>query len=112
MTRALRFGATAILVGVLAVLPAFGEAERATSAPPIASGQTAAAKGSVVQRAIAELTQWVEAQGGRLGASVIDVATGTAVAAHADRLPLNPASTMKIVTAAAALDVLGPEYVY
>ena len=45
-----------------------------------------------------------------LGVSVIDIATGTVLFSHNPTTPLNPASNAKIVTAAAALRGLHPEY--
>lgn len=57
-----------------------------------------------------ELVQWVESKGGQLSVAFSDVATGQVVASHAPNIALNPASNMKVLTAAAALDVLGPGY--
>ena len=49
---------------------------------------------------------------GRLGVEVIDVATGQVVFAHHADEPLKPASNMKLLTAAAGLHLLGPEYTF
>jgi D-alanyl-D-alanine carboxypeptidase/D-alanyl-D-alanine-endopeptidase (penicillin-binding protein 4) len=48
--------------------------------------------------------------GGRVGASVVDVATGAPLYRRAPDTPIVPASTVKLVTAAAALTTLGPAY--
>jgi D-alanyl-D-alanine carboxypeptidase/D-alanyl-D-alanine-endopeptidase (penicillin-binding protein 4) len=50
------------------------------------------------------------ALGDRVGIEVRDVATGRVVFQHHADLALNPASNMKVVTAATALAVLGPEF--
>ncbi|RSS83508.1 D-alanyl-D-alanine carboxypeptidase/D-alanyl-D-alanine-endopeptidase [Streptomyces sp. WAC06614] len=50
------------------------------------------------------------ALGAARGASVVDTATGTVLYEDGAREPLTPASTVKIVTAAAALAALGPEH--
>ncbi len=46
----------------------------------------------------------------KLGAVAIETETGKTLYARADKTPLNAASNVKIVTAAAALSLLGPEY--
>ncbi len=48
----------------------------------------------------------------RAGISVLDVTTGKVLYAHNPDLLLNPASNVKLVTSAAALALLGPEYRY
>jgi D-alanyl-D-alanine carboxypeptidase/D-alanyl-D-alanine-endopeptidase (penicillin-binding protein 4) len=50
------------------------------------------------------------ALGERVGIEVRDASTGRVVFQHHPDAPLNPASNMKVVTAAAALAVLGPEF--
>ncbi len=62
-----------------------------------------------VVAALNELKAWVEARKGELGALIVDLARGQALAQSGAERPLNPASNMKLITAAAALDVLGPE---
>lgn len=49
------------------------------------------------------------ALGPSLGYTVVDVATGTALAGRAPTLEREPASTAKLLTGAAALSVLGPD---
>jgi serine-type D-Ala-D-Ala carboxypeptidase/endopeptidase (penicillin-binding protein 4) len=65
-----------------------------------------------LQAAVDELAVWVKAQGGQLGAALLDVGSGRLLARSGHELPLNPASNAKIPTAAAALDRLGPTYRY
>lgn len=48
--------------------------------------------------------------GGRVSAAVADLATGELLYSRDADVPLTPASTLKLVTAAAALEVLGPEH--
>jgi D-alanyl-D-alanine carboxypeptidase/D-alanyl-D-alanine-endopeptidase (penicillin-binding protein 4) len=42
--------------------------------------------------------------------SIVDAETGEVIAAHNSDLALNPASCMKLITSAAALSLLGPDY--
>lgn len=48
--------------------------------------------------------------GAKLGAFVVDFETGKPLYARGEKLPLNAASNVKLVTSAAALARLGPEY--
>lgn len=48
----------------------------------------------------------------RVGACVIDLSTGEMVYAHHADVALIPASTMKIFTMAAALEILGPDFAF
>ncbi|MDD9945125.1 MAG: D-alanyl-D-alanine carboxypeptidase/D-alanyl-D-alanine-endopeptidase [Myxococcales bacterium] len=48
--------------------------------------------------------------GDRVGISIVNLRSGREVLAHRAQLPLNPASNMKLLTAAAALLELGPSY--
>lgn len=47
---------------------------------------------------------------GKVGFQVVDLRTGEEVFAHGADTALNPASTMKVVTSATALKLLGPSY--
>lgn len=76
-------------------------------APPAAPPQAAE-----VAEALGELARWVEGRKGSLSAHVIDSASGATWAAERPDLALNPASNMKILTAAVALDRLGPDYAF
>ena len=55
------------------------------------------------------LVQSAEERGGRVGLLVYDTGSGQRYAYHAEEL-FTPASNTKLVTAAAALDTLGPDY--
>jgi D-alanyl-D-alanine carboxypeptidase/D-alanyl-D-alanine-endopeptidase (penicillin-binding protein 4) len=59
-----------------------------------------------VQKLAADVQRW----GGTLGVSVIDVSTGATIAAIGEHAALNPASNAKLVTAAAALRLLGGQH--
>ncbi len=48
--------------------------------------------------------------GDRIGIAVLDATTGAEIFAHGAERPLNPASNMKLVTAAAALAALGADF--
>lgn len=61
--------------------------------------------------ALTQLEAWVAQQHGTLSAQVLDLETGRTAQSHAE-LPLNPASNMKLVTAALALDKLGANHSY
>jgi serine-type D-Ala-D-Ala carboxypeptidase/endopeptidase (penicillin-binding protein 4) len=63
-----------------------------------------------VAEAVAALADWVKGRGGTASARVVEADTGRVWAEHAPALALNPASNMKVLTAAVALDRLGPAY--
>ncbi len=46
----------------------------------------------------------------RVGLLAVDISTGVTIAAHDAEAPLAPASTMKLVSTACALDTLGPSF--
>jgi D-alanyl-D-alanine carboxypeptidase/D-alanyl-D-alanine-endopeptidase (penicillin-binding protein 4) len=46
----------------------------------------------------------------KAGVLVVEADTGTPIYSHAEKTPLNAASNVKLVTSAAALSLLGPEY--
>jgi len=54
----------------------------------------------------------IAARSGKLYAVVLDLERGRALASHRGAEPVNPASNMKLLTAAAALDLLGPAYTF
>jgi D-alanyl-D-alanine carboxypeptidase/D-alanyl-D-alanine-endopeptidase (penicillin-binding protein 4) len=63
-----------------------------------------------VSQTLRELSDWVKARGGTLSARVSEADTGAVWAEVTPELALNPASNMKVLTAAVALDQLGAEY--
>lgn len=63
-----------------------------------------------IEKAVGELAAWARKKGGTLGAVVLDVRDGRRIADVNGRVPVNPASNQKILTAAAALHYLGPAY--
>ncbi len=64
------------------------------------------------KEAFAKLSGWVNRHGGQLGAVVLDLNTSERWVAIAPDKAMNPASNQKLVTAAVALDLLGPDYRY
>lgn len=73
---------------------------------------TAAARGERprVVRAVQTLVDWVRGRGGTVSVKVVDTGTASVWAEASAELGLNPASNMKVITAAVALDRLGAEY--
>ncbi len=67
---------------------------------------------SAHERAVEGLRAWVESRGGRASVSIVHVETGAVLGASSERLPLNPASNAKVLTAGAALARLGPSFRY
>jgi D-alanyl-D-alanine carboxypeptidase/D-alanyl-D-alanine-endopeptidase (penicillin-binding protein 4) len=63
-----------------------------------------------VDAALQSLADWVKGRGGSLSARVAETDSATVWAEADARHPLNPASNMKILTTAVALDRLGAEY--
>lgn len=60
--------------------------------------------------ALQELTGWVHGRGGTLSARVVDTESGAVWAESSPQSALNPASNMKLLTAAVALERLGAEF--
>jgi len=104
--------ALAVAAGVrVSVVCAQAEPSRAASAPDAGAPLSPAARDRLALRQALDAAIAIEPlAGSRFGVHVLSIATGETVYAHnADEL-LNPASNVKLVTAAAALARLGPEY--
>jgi len=84
--------------------PAHDSSNRVAPAP-----RADAARGRVIE-AVQSLTDWVRGRGGTLSVRVVDSESGFVWAESAPESALNPASNMKIVTAAVALERLGSEF--
>lgn len=84
------------------VLPAAGDVEPTDDAAGSSDAVAAALAGPLA----------ADGLGGRVGVSVIDLASDTPVYQSEAARAQTPASTLKILTAVAALDVLGPEHVF
>jgi D-alanyl-D-alanine carboxypeptidase/D-alanyl-D-alanine-endopeptidase (penicillin-binding protein 4) len=81
----------------------------APPAPPTASvGGYSAKDEPSVTAALTSLREWVSKARGRLYATVLDLEVRATRYENRAREPVNPASTMKLLTAAAALELLGP----
>lgn len=61
---------------------------------------------------IAELKKEPELQNASVGLCVMDAQSGTVLCEHNSKLSLTPASTMKIITTASALQILGKDFKY
>jgi serine-type D-Ala-D-Ala carboxypeptidase/endopeptidase (penicillin-binding protein 4) len=65
-----------------------------------------------LRSAVDKLVNDIKAINGTVGVAIVDVGTGELLAAHGEHRALNPASNAKLLTAAAALFVLGPNHKY
>jgi D-alanyl-D-alanine carboxypeptidase/D-alanyl-D-alanine-endopeptidase (penicillin-binding protein 4) len=91
--------ACAVVVALVCLAP------RSLSADAIADMGTEAGLVARVRDAVARA-----GLGEQLGVSIVDARTGRGLFAHNATLPLNPASNMKLITAAAALTELGADF--
>ena len=102
---------TAAVLGAALLLAESSQSQ----APPPSSAFTAAASPKLqtaVTRAVEKLASAINKLGGKPGVSVIDLETGQSLAAIGDHEALNPASNMKLLTAAAALSQLTSTHQY
>ena len=108
--RFLVAGAAALLVGsLMAAVPATNApAAQADDEPQV----TEAAKSPALQKAVDALVKTISKYGGKVGVSIVEVETGSVLAAYNADEGLNPASNMKLLTAAAALDTFGGDHRY
>jgi D-alanyl-D-alanine carboxypeptidase/D-alanyl-D-alanine-endopeptidase (penicillin-binding protein 4) len=100
LTRTLAASAC-LTVALCGVRPAAAEADHPNAAAPGANKITSA---------VAALSQWAHGVGGHAGAAVIDVASNAVLAAEDEHRAVNPASNTKVLTAAAVLDKMGPDF--
>lgn len=73
--------------------------------PALAAAQLAAELESIVRRSALGST-------GVAGIAVVDLNTGTTIFSHLADRPLAPASNMKLLTSAAAVKILGPDFAF
>jgi len=98
------------LVGAQAVTPAAPPSNAALATAALASVRTGHDPTGKIGAAVAALSQWAHGVGGRAGAAVMDVATGELFAVADEHRAVNPASNTKVLTAAAVLDRMGPDF--
>jgi D-alanyl-D-alanine carboxypeptidase/D-alanyl-D-alanine-endopeptidase (penicillin-binding protein 4) len=108
--RSLALAALALLCA--STLARLGGTQPPVPAPPhLGGGAGAASVGGVdrapIEEAIQKLTADVQRWGGSVGVHLVDVSTGGTIAALDNHRAFNPASNAKLLTAAAALRVLG-----
>lgn len=102
-SRALRSTlAVAVVLGLTALAPP-SAAQPAPAAPPRVDP-------APIQEAIAQLAADVLRWGGTVGVHVVDLRSGDTIAALGEHRAFNPASNAKLVTAAAALRLLGGQH--
>ena len=80
-----------------------------TGVPPVPTGNPAERQAWLRTRLDEQLAA-PPLRSARVGVAVMDVESGRVLYARGEKLPYNPASNAKIVTTAAALALLGPEY--
>jgi len=104
----------AALLALLLALPAQAEDRPDTVRPPPESPQGALATRPAPPESLDELLESVTGswlfRKARVGLHIVDVTSGEEVFNRGGDLAMNPASTMKVVTSATALKMLGPSY--
>lgn len=103
-------GGKAVLIGGFLAGVLVGASWWAGSASSGSDGVVLAAPAGALTAALDLALQDGAFTGALVGASVVDCATGDEIYTHDATRALNPASNMKLYTAAAALDALGPAY--
>lgn len=62
------------------------------------------------KRAFSDFQKWTASKGGKVHAALVDLESNQWLLEAGAKVPINPASNAKILTAAAALELLGPAY--
>jgi serine-type D-Ala-D-Ala carboxypeptidase/endopeptidase (penicillin-binding protein 4) len=100
------------LAAVLLLVPLTAGRGAASEPRPDVGGAAPSTPATAIEDVVNALGFWARQNGGQLSASVVDIAAGTPLAEHDATRAVNPASNMKILTAAVALDVLGPAFTF
>lgn len=101
-----------MLAALLALSSVASSAIPAPEPVPSAAPPPAEPKTTAVEQAIDKLESQVKSWGGSVGVAIVDVDSGKAIAVRHEADPKNPASNAKLVTAFAALKLLGPAHRY
>ncbi|MGN1402259.1 MAG: D-alanyl-D-alanine carboxypeptidase/D-alanyl-D-alanine-endopeptidase [Bacillus sp. (in: firmicutes)] len=101
MRKSMRLYALAFLLLLVAIMP-IGQLE--------GERESAVASGEELGGQISVLLEHEDLKGGIVGISVRDASDGREIYTHNADTRLQPASSMKLVTAAAALEMLGPDH--
>ncbi len=85
---------------------------RVLPSPTLESRRRSPGSGSSALPLLEDLERWVEKNGGELHAALADATTGVELCGIKSAVVENPASNQKLITAAAALQYLGPRFTY
>ena len=101
-----------VLIALLLAGAPIARSQPEPSSSPSAVKSATTQRNAAMQQAVEKLVKTIDRYGGKVGVHVIDVASGTVLAEHAAGTPFNPASNMKLVTAATAMWRLSPSHTY